>query len=176
MVTLSHYCEYPIVLDRTRAYDQSLENGRPLYKPLGVWVSVDGEDDWAQWCLQEDFCPSRLACRHEVRLASEEAILWLDTPQSVLDFHAEYAEESELDRHFARSYPDMSVRSRQRDWRVNWMRVADKYDGVIIAPYHWSLRMMGPMWFYGWDCASGCIWNLDAIESFTYAPFKALTS
>ena len=39
-----------------------------------------------------------------------------------------------------------------------------RVDGIIIAPYQWYCRMTVD-WYYTWDCASGCIWNLDAIES-----------
>ncbi|QBI98814.1 hypothetical protein SEA_BOBBY_184 [Mycobacterium phage Bobby] len=49
------------------------------------------------------------------------------------------------------------------DW-IDWGKVAADYGGIIIAPYQWS-RRMDPHWYYTWDCASGCIWNLEAIES-----------
>ena len=49
--------------------------------------------------------------------------------------------------------------------QIDWAEVASKYDGIIISPYQWSLRLdMEMMWYYGWDCASGCIWNISAIK------------
>jgi hypothetical protein len=45
-----------------------------------------------------------------------------------------------------------------RDNFPNWERVARDYDGVIISPYQFNRRMT-LMWYYPWDCASGCIWR-----------------
>jgi len=50
---------------------------------------------------------------------------------------------------------------------INWPAVAEKYDGIIIAPYIWQRRLSDNpdhFWYYGWDCASGCIWNTEVIE------------
>jgi len=38
--------------------------------------------------------------------------------------------------------------------------VSKEYDGIEIAPYQWDARL-SLIWYYGWDVASGCIWNLD---------------
>jgi hypothetical protein len=47
---------------------------------------------------------------------------------------------------------------------INWRRVARKYHGIVIAPYLRELRFDEAVWwYYGWDCASGCIWNRKAI-------------
>ncbi|MEQ1888067.1 MAG: hypothetical protein ABL951_02670 [Alphaproteobacteria bacterium] len=49
--------------------------------------------------------------------------------------------------------------------RMNWSAMANRYDGVIIAPYcHEKRCSLSAVWYYGWDCASGRIWNADAIE------------
>lgn len=33
------------------------------------------------------------------------------------------------------------------------------------APYQWRRRNeRGFSWYYGWDCASGCIWRASAIR------------
>lgn len=48
---------------------------------------------------------------------------------------------------------------------IRWPDIAAKYQGIIIAPYIWSRRMTNhTFWYYGWDCASGCIWEANAIE------------
>lgn len=47
---------------------------------------------------------------------------------------------------------------------IDWASVCRAYQGIVISPYFWS-RRMGPMWYYSWDCASGVIWDADAIES-----------
>jgi len=48
---------------------------------------------------------------------------------------------------------------------IDWGRVVQKYDGIIIAPYQWHLRLNDEIfWYYSWDCASGCVWNLGVVE------------
>lgn len=46
---------------------------------------------------------------------------------------------------------------------IDWARVAENYDGIEIAPYIHKARM-GHMWYYGWDVASGCIWNTSNLK------------
>jgi len=50
---------------------------------------------------------------------------------------------------------------------VSWEQVAkDGYQGVEITPYQWELRLDSRVnWYYSWDCASGCAWDPQAIES-----------
>ena len=50
-----------------------------------------------------------------------------------------------------------------RDRCINWRAVAGDYAGLIITPYQWSRRLEPYSWYYGWDCASGCIWDPSAI-------------
>lgn len=156
-----HYSDEPVVFDRAKTYDQSDETHGHL-KPVGLWVSVQGEDDWPAWCRQEEFWPEGLEHPHRVILRDEANILRIDTPDGINGFHAKYAEENEFNRMMARIGDD---NFRRNQWPINWGKVATEYDGLIIAPYQWS-RRLGPIWYYGWDCASGCIWNLEAIASF----------
>lgn len=37
-----------------------------------------------------------------------------------------------------------------------------EYAGIIITPYQWA-RRLELSWYYNWDCASGCIWDVSAI-------------
>jgi hypothetical protein len=47
---------------------------------------------------------------------------------------------------------------------IDWKRVASKYCGIQIAPYFWQ-RRMNSFWYYGWDCASGCVWSPVSLKS-----------
>lgn len=149
-----HYAEQSFTLARGRDYVQG--DPYPYAKPRGFWVSVKGEDDWPTWCRSEGFGVDRLAVEHEVTLTPDANVLRLDSAGAMRDFHQEYAVET----NFERRYPRLSNES----WPIDWRAVAAKYDGIIIAPYQWSCRL-DLSWYYGWDCASGCIWNLDAIAS-----------
>lgn len=153
---LEHYAREPLTL-QPRAYDQSLANERAVGKPDGFWVSVKGEDDWPSWCNSESFGAERLAYRHTVDLAPGANVLMLDTVFKMQDFNARYPYKAEG---AADNIADILSRMNK-----DWERVAAEYDGVIIAPYHWPLRMARDFtWYYGWDCASGCIWNTDILS------------
>jgi hypothetical protein len=143
---LAHFSDRPV----TAAYDRSQEPDSR--KPAGLWVSVEGDGDgWSDWCREESFSLDRLACEHEITLTDDAHILRLDGAEAIDDFTAYYG-YSEL------NVPG-SVLSRYVD-RIDWVLVAARYQGIIIAPYIWSRRLTDhTFWYYGWDCASGCIWD-----------------
>lgn len=151
MVELRHYAAEPIVLDRSRTYDPASQAWRG--KPHGLWVSVPGADDWPSWCRLENFCLDQLQVEHVVTLTERANVLHVGSVAEMYQFHQEW-----------RSYFD--------DRTIDWGRVAASYDGIVIAPYQWAARRLDLPWYYGWDVASGCIWNLDAVESLTVATHK----
>ncbi len=134
-----------------------LKTGHPLhvaYKPYGFWVSVDGEDDWESWCVAEGFRVAHLAIRHRVTLAADAKVLHIGSLPEIDAFADEYGVERQ----------GFHLRGLPRE--IDWPSVAAKYDGIIIAPYQFARRLAdGFSWYYGWDCASGCIWNPHAIAS-----------
>lgn len=113
-------------------------------KPEGLWLSVDGDDDWLSWCVSEGFNLSALTYRFRLVLRDGANILHLDTNEKLRSFTETYGE----------SQPDYK--------NIDWRAVAGEHQGIIIAPYQWESRLK-LMWYYGWDCASGCIWDADAI-------------
>lgn len=152
MRRLLHYSEEPVDFDRDRVYEQDLLSVSG--KPDGLWVSVPGERDWPTYCREGGVYLHDLTHIHEVQLRPYPNILRLSSPLDVDLFHTVY------------SVPTALSFGRGRDsWGVDWPRVASEYAGLVIAPYIYSRRLRY-LWYYGWDCASGCIWNLEAIESF----------
>jgi len=150
-MTLRHYAAAPVTFEDDLTYEQR-EPSR-YGKPHGFWVSVQGEDDWPSWCTNEGL-EHWVPFEHAVELASGAKLLILDTAESLKDFTRSYAIErpwSYEDRHYV-------------DYCIDWARLAFEYSGIIIAPYQWSQRL-DLEWYYGWDCASGCIWDLTAIAS-----------
>lgn len=118
------------------------------YKPDGLWVSVKGDEDWLSWCESQGFRLSSLVVSHEIVVTKQNRILHLDSPEDLHDFLSTYGA----------SYFGSSK-------AIDWSRVANHYQGIIIAPYQWECRLhRDHMWYYGWDCASGCIWDASAIE------------
>lgn len=163
-LVLEHYTGEPLVFDRDRVYDQREPRG--FGKPVGFWVSVAGEDDWPAWCRSEEFCVGNLANCSRITLAEDANILLVSSPGALDEFHREFSIE---DRNFPplpeRNAGDRDFNRRQRP--VDWSLVIERWQGVVFAPYLWSMRFDGPSFYYGLDCASGCIWDLDAIESVT---------
>lgn len=119
-----------------------------VMKPRGVWLSVDGPYDWPSWCTDEGWNVESLALRYVVNLASSARILFLKNEDEVAAFNQAHS----VDKRFAE--------------RIDWDAVYPLYDGIIIAPYQWQCRH-DFLWYYGWDCASGCVWNTDVIERVT---------
>lgn len=147
-MTFSHYAEKPIT-GQLYPVKQGWESDyRSCYdKPKGLWVSVDGDDDWLAWCKSENFALDRCVSRHRVDIDLTR-VLVLPSPLSLDMFQDE----------FARSFE----RAGYTDLYIDWPAVADRYAGIVIAPYHWS-RRMSMRWYYGWDCASGCIWDPSVV-------------
>jgi len=141
---LSHYSDRPI--KKLRSIRKHHE---PLFKPTGLWLSVDGNDDWKHWCEAESFNIKALIVRHQIILNDKNNILLLTTPNEILAFNDQYKLNDDCG--FCGQY-------------IDWLKVIKDYQGIIIAPYQWSLRH-DLNWYYSWDCASGCIWNKKAIKA-----------
>lgn len=124
-----------------------------FYKPAGLWLSV--EDEWEKWCRDNNFSLHRLTHKAKVIIgAGADHLVKLETEEDVLAF----------DREYGGTNPRIeSLRA------INWTRVATEFSGIIIAPYQWRLRFdYDLLWYYGWDCASACVWDpsiIDTIES-----------
>lgn len=156
MTNLIHYTAEPFTFDPQRTYTQ--HEPRSFGKPEGLWVSVQGDDDWLSWCHDNEFHTAALAYSHTVTLADNPRIHRITNALEIDEFTVAHAVQTDYERRW-----DWKVNDKRR-WPIDWRSVADQYDGIIIAPYVWSQRMHTE-WYYGWDCASGCIWNLAAIAS-----------
>jgi hypothetical protein len=139
---LRHYASHPVTLEM-RTHEQTVD-----LKPSGLWLSVDTE--WLDWCRSEDFRTDLNWYEHAVTLSPEANILALSSATDLDAFTAEYGEQ--VSPRFPSRY-------------IDWSRVADVYDGIVIAPYQWSRRLeRHTFWYYGWDIASGCIWNPTVVS------------
>lgn len=130
-------------------------------KPYGLWVSIESDSfgesnyNWKQWCEAEDFRLDRLKYSYLVSLRDDAKIIILKTSKEIFDFTKKYPLESpgwdsELDT-----------------YNLDWIKMKEDYQGIIIAPYQWECQLdMESGWYYGWDCSSGCIWDLNCIENF----------
>jgi hypothetical protein len=124
-------------------------NHHNVYKPQGLWVSVEGEDDWLSWCKGEHWNLSAFKYAHEIVLEPFASILRLKTAKELREFSKE----------FEAAMPYDSIHK-----TIDWKRIREGWQGIIIAPYVWECRLdLDTFWYYGWDCASGAIWDKDAV-------------
>lgn len=142
MIDLRHYSSRPI-----KTLHDVVQQRRPFWhKPSGLWLSVGVE--WRDWC-DEGFNVEDLAIETWVDVDVTNFVVVTDAPQ--LDaFTERWCDREERER---------MIRG------IRWDRVAEEYDGIIIAPYVHACRF-SHHWYYGWDVASACVWRARAIRSF----------
>jgi len=152
-MALIHHSRAPVTAVYSVPQVQSVDE----FKPRGLWVSVD--DAWKSWCEDNEFNLADLAYPHVVTLAPDANVLCLKSAEDIDDFTRLYA----YSRHGMGSC-----------LYAHWDLVAAKYQGMIIAPHIWERRLCpATFWYYGWDCASGCIWDAAAVERIEPMPLAA---
>ena len=114
----------------------------PFGKPRGFWVSDEAEYGWSAWCIDNEMSEKRLEFRSEFELMTDRVLL-ITSADALDDFNREFGNAKED------TYGRLGV-----DWR----NVSMAYDGIMITPYRDDRRLVFD-WYYGWDCASGCIWR-----------------
>lgn len=133
--------------------------GDMAFKPSGLWVTPDDEHNWEYWCRCEEFALEKLAHRFRIKLRDDAKIRFIQNSAQLLAFQEEYSKP------IHNGIGDLYL--------MNWKKLAAKYQGLLIIPYIWE-RRLDTMWYYTWDCSSGCIWDPAAIESIehdeTYVP------
>ena len=165
---LIHFDKEPIELDRTRVYPDGERDA--YFKPKGIWVSDEDDFGWSHWCSAEQFDSMGLIYEHRIELWPDHNILIMSDVEALDKFHEEYAIDI-LQGKRQGIFPGQLTASQRRyierehrDW-LDWRRVYPLWQGIIVTPYLWERRMQY-MWYYGWDCASGAIWDLSAIRTF----------
>lgn len=81
-------------------------------------------------------------------------ILRLTTVAQIRAFTAKYRDDTN-------TYPGTM--------RIDWRKVERDFAGIEIAPYQYRLRFdRNVSWYYPWDVASGCLWDVDVIKHVEY--------
>jgi hypothetical protein len=150
---LEHYTSAPLLAVRDTP-PAGRGGGSFDDKPAGLWVSVKGERDWPEWTIAESFMTPYDKLCYRIELVEDHNILIISSTAEFDAFEKEFGGPI-LPMSFLRV--------------INWKRVGEKYKGIIIAPYNYERCMSSP-WYYGWDCASGCIWDTSAIKCFYEVP------
>lgn len=138
-------------------------------KPDGMWYSVG--KSWLDWCEGESYggIPKYI----DVIKLDESKILKITTLAALNAFEKEYSildpfivQHNEMVRqNIIRGIdpPGQLIDQRGRTWQhIDWAKIKTQYGGIEIAPYQWQARLV-KFWYYGWDCASGCVWDKNTL-------------
>ena len=89
---------------------------------------------------------------HEVKLHEHANLLYVDTPEKVIDLARAYR---------VQLYPGIKI-----NMALDWKPIVSQFQGIVMAPYFYELRFdIETSWYSAWDCASACVWDLDAIAA-----------
>ena len=137
-----HLSKYPIYKLEKRQYIQ-----KPGDKPDGFWYGFG--DKWIDWA--ETAGPEYMGeYVYEVDI-NDSKILQIKNYSEIIEFTQEYRSSKQI-------VPEII-------FSIDWPRIELKYDGIEINPYIGKARTdEKTLWYYTWDIASGCIWNLDKVK------------
>ncbi|MDR4305883.1 hypothetical protein IHQ68_04485 [Chelatococcus sambhunathii] len=134
-----------------------VEQGEPdrFFKPNGLWISDESDYGWSHWTADVGFYRRHGRPRHSysVRIKPGSDVLWIKDQAQLVRF------EQEFDRYFGTLDGFR--------YRIDWARVAERFQGILITPHLWECRWGSSLWYSAWNCASGCIWDPEAIAEIT---------
>ena len=118
-------------------------------KPKGLWYGIG--NSWIEW-VESSMPEWRGDFIYKIEV-NPSRLLQLKSRKDIDNFTETYG-----------AYGIAASIGGEKMIDIDWRKVATKYSGIEIAPYQWSARH-DYMWYYGWDVASGCIWNKSLVKS-----------
>ena len=112
-------------------------------KPSGFWYGFGSE--WLDWTRNE--MPEWTGKYIYDIDTGNTNVLQIKTNAEMLQFNSEYKAD---------------VYMKDAGEAIDWKKVASKYGGIEINPYQYDDAML--LWYYGWDIACGCVWNLSGVK------------
>lgn len=118
------------------------------FKPVGLWYSINGE--WEQWVL-ENMDSWKRKYTHIIDVDTSKLLI-ISTLEALDTFIDKYKSN--------------------REYRtLQWGKLIDEgYYGIEFLNY-WDIKNQAMnkfdfnyAFYWGLDCSSGCIWNMDAIK------------
>lgn len=182
---LIHYSPSIIQKLEKRAYYETMQfNPTSAFgKPCGLWVSCEPGHTWEKWCIDNDFRLEHLSYRYRVRLKRKANVLRIKTAKELVDFTEKYKYcpiKSALPGLVNERGFDFHKHSLESGMAIRWDIIMKEYSGILIAPFQTRATSCffrlghGVTWYHGWDCASGCIWDISAIHRFDFLEHKPL--
>lgn len=144
-------------------YSKEYEIKAPtIGKPDGFWLSDDSDFGWKEWCKGSRFRAK--AVKHKIRFRCDtENWLVISSAEDFIRFEKRYLK---LDPRYKKAKL-LEPYALQFHGSIDFRAVKKKYGGLLITPYRNDFRLRldcGNIWYYGWDCASGCVWDLASIR------------
>ena len=125
-------------------------------KPTGLWYECqDGSSEtWKEFCTIGFSKGYQYDSTYNVVL-EDYNILFIPNEHHFEKFYKMYSVNHPADPAGTKGFDKM----------IDWPKVADHYAGIEICPYLSSKRMDDDsFWYYGWDVASGCVWDSRGIK------------
>jgi hypothetical protein len=166
-MTFYHWASDPVEL-RRMSYPQK---GHP--KPNGLWFDINGS--WKRWCEAVQFRLEDLRFRHTVTILDDSRVLILRNSKDIDVFTSQYRHDISGHIQPLQSSEDLDAFERQyggdlfSDIKgqfthyIMWGEVAEQHTGIIIDPYFHAMSQ-AYLWYYGWNCAGGCIWDTSVVR------------
>ena len=122
------------------------------YKPIGLWYGFG--TSWIDFIRGE--MPHR-ETEHVFKIEIE------NDPDTIIKI-----DDDKLFLWFSKKFKDPENEGKFGNHKINWPEVTKKYKGIEFPKYFSEYRMdHDHSWYYPWDIASGCIWDLSAIKNVT---------
>lgn len=122
-----------------------IENQSTTQKPRGLWYAIGTE--WIDWV------------RFEMPDWETNNVFKIDINESKMKLITSYDQLKEFDLEYG-----VKRVGNTYGGLIDWKKVANDYGGIEISPYIFEARF-GLYWYYGWDIASGCIWDNGVITN-----------
>ena len=125
-------------------------------KPAGLWYECqDGSGDtWEEFCTTGFSKGYQYDSTYNIIL-NDYNILFIPDIHHFEKFAKMYSVNHTADPDGAKGFDKM----------IDWPNVAKHYAGIEICPYLWAKRDDDDsFWYYGWDVASGCVWDQSGIK------------
>ena len=117
-------------------------------KPNGFWYSLGSS--WYEWCMSGDSACLLGGYLFEVEIDRSK----------IAKIDGSDREVKQLEK----KYPQKNKPLIEKMSHPDWKSMSKDFKGFEVSRFGRD-RLKSSMWYYGWDCSSGCIWDTSAIKS-----------
>ena len=160
-----HWAMKPTRFSSERSTRLQVGSKPVIHRPL--WVSDENDFGWREWCTYEEFMTENLKYAYEITFKPGPRVLTLATKDQLLEFGRVFQATDEQIGLMSDGGGHPVDTSTYRSLFLDWQKIADKFDAVLITPFQPELHFMDGRvrWYYGWDCASGVVLDCRCIAS-----------